>query len=192
MDVARASAPRHSGAGWTSWTKSASASDQQDDPGTALEKKDKSAMIESASCFGGTRNHRPVYYHEKSVGEIVGIPENTVRACSTRASAQTAELKRLAMNAISKEPERHESEALRRGMRRDWPPLIACFAGDRELARRYDLSARARRDDPSCDPSVRHRRAMEAFAAIDRSAPSAAGVPHFLARLPGRLAWRLL
>src|SRR5262249_3156329 len=59
--------------------------DPSDDPGAALEKKDKSAMIRK--CLTGlSAEHREiidlVYYHEKSVEEvadIVGIPENTVK-----------------------------------------------------------------------------------------------------------------
>src|SRR5881398_2704519 len=59
--------------------------DPTDDPGMALEKKDKSAMIRKC-LLGLSAEHREiidlVYYHEKSVGEvarIVGIPENTVK-----------------------------------------------------------------------------------------------------------------
>src|SRR4030095_11593696 len=59
--------------------------DPSDDPATALEKKDKSAM--RRKCLAGlSSEHREVidlvYYHEKSVedvAEIVGIPENTVK-----------------------------------------------------------------------------------------------------------------
>src|SRR5438105_256733 len=56
-----------------------------DDPGMALEKKDKSAMIRKC-LLGLSVEHREiidlVYYHEKSVkevAEIVRIPENTVK-----------------------------------------------------------------------------------------------------------------
>ena len=59
--------------------------DLSDNPATALEKKDKSAMLRK--CLAGlSSEHREVidlvYYHEKSVeevAEIVGIPENTVK-----------------------------------------------------------------------------------------------------------------
>src|SRR6266700_6135257 len=59
--------------------------DTSDDPQTALEKKDKSAIIRK--CLTGlSAEHREVidlvYYHEMSVeevAEIVGIPENTVK-----------------------------------------------------------------------------------------------------------------
>jgi RNA polymerase sigma-70 factor (ECF subfamily) len=72
--------------------------DPTDDPGTALEKKDKSAMIRK--CLTGlSAGHREiidlVYYHENSVGEvaeIVGIPENTVKTRMFYARKRLAEL----------------------------------------------------------------------------------------------------
>ena len=72
--------------------------DPTDDPGMALEKKDKSAMIRK--CLPGlSAEHREiidlVYYHEKSVGEvaeIVGIPENTVKTRVFYARKRLAEL----------------------------------------------------------------------------------------------------
>jgi RNA polymerase sigma-70 factor, ECF subfamily len=72
--------------------------DLSDDPGTALEKKDKSAMIRK--CLTGlSAEHREiidlVYYHEKSVeevAEIVGIPENTVKTRMFYARKRLAEL----------------------------------------------------------------------------------------------------
>jgi RNA polymerase sigma-70 factor (ECF subfamily) len=72
--------------------------DPTDDPGTALEKKDKSAMIRKC-LLGLSAEHREiidlVYYHEKSVGEvaeIVGIPENTVKTRMFYARKRLAEL----------------------------------------------------------------------------------------------------
>ena len=72
--------------------------DPSDDPGAALEKKDKSAMIRK--CLTGlSAEHREVidlvYYHEKSVeevAEIVGIPENTVKTRMFYARKRLAEL----------------------------------------------------------------------------------------------------
>jgi RNA polymerase sigma-70 factor, ECF subfamily len=72
--------------------------DPSDDPATALEKKDKSAMLRK--CLGGlSAEHREVidlvYYHEKSVeevAEIVGIPENTVKTRMFYARKKLAEL----------------------------------------------------------------------------------------------------
>jgi RNA polymerase sigma-70 factor, ECF subfamily len=72
--------------------------DPSDDPGAALEKKDKSAMIRK--CLTGlSAEHREVidlvYYHEKSVeevAEIVGIPENTVKTRMFYARKKLAEL----------------------------------------------------------------------------------------------------
>ena len=72
--------------------------DESDDPGIALEKKDKSALIRK--CLTGlSAEHREVvdlvYYHEKSVGEvaeIVGIPENTVKTRMFYARKRLAEL----------------------------------------------------------------------------------------------------
>jgi RNA polymerase sigma-70 factor, ECF subfamily len=72
--------------------------DLSDDPGTVLEKKDKSAMIRK--CLTGlSAEHREiidlVYYHEKSVeevAEIVGIPENTVKTRMFYARKRLAEL----------------------------------------------------------------------------------------------------
>jgi RNA polymerase sigma-70 factor, ECF subfamily len=69
-----------------------------DDPGAALEKKDKSAMIRK--CLTGlSAEHREiidlVYYHEKSVeevAEIVGIPQNTVKTRMFYARKRLAEL----------------------------------------------------------------------------------------------------
>jgi len=72
--------------------------DPTDDPGMALEKKDKSAMIRKC-LLGLSAQHREiidlVYYHEKSVGEaaqIVGIPENTVKTRMFYARKRLAEL----------------------------------------------------------------------------------------------------
>src|SRR5947209_2105506 len=72
--------------------------DLSDDPATALEKKDKSAMLRK--CLAGlSAEHREiidlVYYHEKSVeevAEIVGIPENTVKTRMFYARKRLAEL----------------------------------------------------------------------------------------------------
>src|ERR1700747_2558711 len=72
--------------------------DPSDDPATALEKKDKSALLRK--CLGGlSAEHREVidlvYYHEKSVeevAEIVGIPENTVKARLLYARNKLAQL----------------------------------------------------------------------------------------------------
>jgi len=72
--------------------------DPSDDPATALEKKDKSAMLRK--CLGGlSAEHREVidlvYYHEKSVeevAEIVGITENTVKTRMFYARKRLAEL----------------------------------------------------------------------------------------------------
>ena len=76
----------------------ATVADTSDDPGTALEKKDKSAMLRK--CLGGlSTEHREVidlvYYHEKSVeevAEIVGTPENTVKTRMFYARKRLAEL----------------------------------------------------------------------------------------------------
>jgi RNA polymerase sigma-70 factor, ECF subfamily len=69
-----------------------------DDPGMALEKKDKSAMIRKC-LLGLSVEHREiidlVYYHEKSVkevAEIVRIPENTVKTRMFYARRRLAEL----------------------------------------------------------------------------------------------------
>jgi RNA polymerase sigma-70 factor (ECF subfamily) len=72
--------------------------DPSDSPETALEKKDKSAIIRK--CLTGlSAEHREiidlVYYHEKSVEEvalIVGIPENTVKTRMFYARKRLAEL----------------------------------------------------------------------------------------------------
>jgi RNA polymerase sigma-70 factor (ECF subfamily) len=72
--------------------------DTSDNPETALEKKDKSALIRK--CLTGlSAEHREiidlVYYHEKSVEEvaqIVGIPENTVKTRMFYARKRLAEL----------------------------------------------------------------------------------------------------
>jgi RNA polymerase sigma-70 factor, ECF subfamily len=72
--------------------------DLSDNPATALEKKDKSAMIRK--CLTGlSAEHREVidlvYYHEKSVeevAEIVGIPKNTVKTRMFYARKKLAEL----------------------------------------------------------------------------------------------------
>ena len=72
--------------------------DPTEDPGMALEKKDKSAMIRK--CLTGlSAEHREVidlvYYHEKSVeevAEIVGIPENTVKTRMFYARKRLSEL----------------------------------------------------------------------------------------------------
>ena len=72
--------------------------DTSDNPETALEKKDKSALIRK--CLTGlSAEHREiidlVYYHEKSVeevAEIVGIPENTVKTRMFYARKRLAEL----------------------------------------------------------------------------------------------------
>jgi RNA polymerase sigma-70 factor (ECF subfamily) len=76
--------------------------DPSDDPGVALEKKDKSAAIRK--CLEKlSAEHREiidlVYYHEKSVEEvaqIVGIPENTVKTRMFYARKRLAELLRAA------------------------------------------------------------------------------------------------
>ena len=72
--------------------------DPADDPGTALEKRDKSAIIRKC-LMGLSAEHREVvdlvYYHEKSVeevAEIVGIPENTVKTRMYYARKRLAEL----------------------------------------------------------------------------------------------------
>jgi len=72
--------------------------DSSDDPATALEKKDKSAMIRKC-LMGLSAEHREVidlvYYHEKSVeevAEIVGIPVNTVKTRMFYARKRLAEL----------------------------------------------------------------------------------------------------
>lgn len=71
--------------------------DQADDPGVALEKKDKSTILRE--CLTAlSPEHREiidlVYYHEKSVEEvagIVGIPENTVKTRMFYARKKLAE-----------------------------------------------------------------------------------------------------
>ena len=72
--------------------------DSSDDPATALEKKDKSAIIRKC-LMGLSAEHREivdlVYYHEKSVeevAEIVGIPVNTVKTRMFYARKRLAEL----------------------------------------------------------------------------------------------------
>jgi RNA polymerase sigma-70 factor (ECF subfamily) len=78
--------------------KAAAIEDPSDSPETALEKKDKSAIIRK--CLTGlSAEHREivdlVYYHEKSVEEvalIVGIPENTVKTRMFYARKRLAEL----------------------------------------------------------------------------------------------------
>ena len=76
----------------------ASIEDTSDNPETALEKKDKSAIIRKC-LMGLSAEHREiidlVYYHEKSVEEvaqIVGIPENTVKTRMFYARKRLAEL----------------------------------------------------------------------------------------------------
>src|SRR5260370_9182108 len=71
--------------------------DLSDNPATALEKKDKSAMLRK--CLAGlSAEHREIIdlvYHEKSVeeaAEIVGIPENTVKTRMFYARKRLAEL----------------------------------------------------------------------------------------------------
>jgi RNA polymerase sigma-70 factor, ECF subfamily len=72
--------------------------DPSDDPETALEKKDKGAVLRK--CLTGlSAEHREiidlVYYHEKSVEEvaaIVGIPEATVKTRMFYARKKLAEL----------------------------------------------------------------------------------------------------
>ena len=72
--------------------------DTADDPETALEKKDKGAILRK--CMGALSNeHREiidlVYYHEKSVeevAEITGIPEATVKTRMFYARKKLAEL----------------------------------------------------------------------------------------------------
>ena len=72
--------------------------DTADDPHTALEKKDKGAILRK--CLTElSAEHREiidlVYYHEKSVeevAEIVGIPENTVKTRMFYARKRLAEL----------------------------------------------------------------------------------------------------
>ena len=72
--------------------------DTSDNPETALEKKDKSAIIRKC-LMGLSAEHREiidlVYYHEKSVEEvaqIVSIPENTVKTRMFYARKRLAEL----------------------------------------------------------------------------------------------------
>ena len=76
----------------------ASIEDTSDNPETALEKKDKSAIIRKC-LMGLSAEHREiidlVYYHEKSVEEvaqIVSIPENTVKTRMFYARKRLAEL----------------------------------------------------------------------------------------------------
>ena len=72
--------------------------DEADDPQTALEKKDKGAVLRD--CMNAlSPEHREiidlVYYHEKSVeevAEIVGIPENTVKTRMFYARKKLGEL----------------------------------------------------------------------------------------------------
>jgi len=72
--------------------------DPSDDPGTALQKKDRSAVLRG--CLNApSAEHREiidlVYYHEKSVqeaAEIVGIPEGTVKTRMFHARRKLAEL----------------------------------------------------------------------------------------------------
>ena len=76
----------------------AAVEDASDDPETALEKKDKGALIRK--CLAGlSAQHREVvdlvYYHDKSVEEvakIVGIPENTVKTRMFYARKRLSEL----------------------------------------------------------------------------------------------------
>jgi RNA polymerase sigma-70 factor (ECF subfamily) len=72
--------------------------DTSDTPETALEKKDKSAVIRKCLVHLSAE-HREiidlVYYHEKSVeevAEIVGIPENTVKTRMFYARKRLADL----------------------------------------------------------------------------------------------------
>jgi RNA polymerase sigma-70 factor (ECF subfamily) len=72
--------------------------DPADDPGVALQKKDKGAILRQ--CLEAlSAEHREivdlVYYHEKSVEEvaaIVGIPEGTVKTRMFHARKKLAEL----------------------------------------------------------------------------------------------------
>src|ERR1700747_1313970 len=72
--------------------------DLSDDPATALEKKDKSAMLRKGLGRLSAERREAidlVYYHEKSVeevAEIVGIPENTVKTRMFYARKRLAEL----------------------------------------------------------------------------------------------------
>jgi RNA polymerase sigma-70 factor (ECF subfamily) len=76
----------------------AAVEDASDDPETALEKKDKGALIRK--CLAGlSAQHREIidlaYYHDKSVeevAEIVGIPENTVKTRMFYARKRLSEL----------------------------------------------------------------------------------------------------
>ena len=76
----------------------AAVEDDADDPETALEKKDKSALIRE--CLAGlSAQHREivdlVYYHEKSVDEvarIVGVPPATVKTRMFYARNKMADL----------------------------------------------------------------------------------------------------
>jgi RNA polymerase sigma-70 factor, ECF subfamily len=76
----------------------ATVEDASDDPETALEKKDKGALIRK--CLAGlSAQHREIidlaYYHDKSVeevAEIVGIPENTVKTRMFYARKRLSEL----------------------------------------------------------------------------------------------------
>jgi RNA polymerase sigma-70 factor (ECF subfamily) len=78
----------------------ASVEDPADDPGMALLKKDKGALLRR--CLEAlSAEHREivdlVYYHEKSVeevAEIVGIPEGTVKTRMFHARKKLAELLR--------------------------------------------------------------------------------------------------
>ena len=76
--------------------------DQSDDPAIALEKRDKSALIQKC-LMGLSAQHREVvdlvYYQEKpveEVAEIVGLRENTVKTRMFYARKQLAELLRAA------------------------------------------------------------------------------------------------
>jgi RNA polymerase sigma-70 factor, ECF subfamily len=80
--------------------KAATVEDPADDPGMALLKKDKGALLRR--CLEAlSAEHREivdlVYYHEKSVeevAEIVGIPEGTVKTRMFHARKKLAELLR--------------------------------------------------------------------------------------------------
>ena len=72
--------------------------DPADDPGTVLEKKDKSALIQKCLSQLSTAQREVidlVYYHEKSVEEvaqIVGAPASTVKTRMFYARQRMGEL----------------------------------------------------------------------------------------------------
>ena len=112
--------------------------DLSDNPATALEKNDKSAMLRK--CLAGlSAEHREiidlVYYHEKSVeeaAEIVGIPENTVKTrSSTRASGWRSCSTRRELKEAG-----HERYKRRAGASRDRSSAAVARGRDAEPPRR--------------------------------------------------------